>query len=520
MAKFHVKSLFGVNIDFAYFDVFDLLDVLGIKQYVLQTDSVVNLIKKHGNKHHIVSIAIRQMMLTELKATLNEELLPFFSPAQGFHKTATNYDRQYEVEDKLILLCYSIALGKSVTSVKRLKGDEFSKGPREFRVRGRSLYDYFRSILNDNTRDYVLRYKESDQERSGASTSSDISKASTSSDISKASQADQDSKRATSDRQPPTIAHRQIVTVPFHKEIERATSLMISGAQLLQEEVRLTLSGVPLNVDKLSGFCKKLIQSYERNPYSLLAARHIQNSEDYIAQHSIACAILACHLSKSLHLEPRYIEVIVLGALLFDIGRFKLPDAIAKKTGKLTEAEFQLTRKHLSFGEVLLSSSSEIPKMVYQMLWEHHERLDGSGYPQGKFDDEISVYGKIGSIVDAYDSLTSEQAHRAALTPTVALSKMQKEAGVAFDKNILTLFIKSLGSIPVGSCVALSNGRLGFVLTLNDSLAPSLVRQVYSITNKAFIAPSDIALDKNDDVKVAKVVLPSDFDLRFIDHIT
>lgn len=210
----------------------------------------------------------------------------------------------------------------------------------------------------------------------------------------------------------------------------------------------------------------------------------------------------------------------MLGALLFDIGRFKLPEAIAKKTGKLTEAEFQLTRKHLSFGEVLLSGSSDIPKVVYQMLWEHHERLDGSGYPQGKFDDEISAYGKIGSIVDAYDSLTSEQVHRAALTPTEALRKMQKEAGVAFDKNILTVFIKSLGPIPVGSCVALSNGRLGFVLTLSNKHAPSLVRQVYSITTKAFISPSDIALDKNDDVKVSKVVLPGDFDLRFIDHIS
>lgn len=512
MAKFDVMSLFGVNVDFAYFNAFEIINALGLSKPVLKTLRVANLIKKHGRKHHIVSVVIRQVALAELKSTLNGKLLAYDSTFQDVQVTRTDYERQYEAEDKLVLLCYSIALGKSVTSVKRLKGGEFSKVPREFRAKGKSLYDYFRSILNDNTRDYVLSYKEGTLATSGALAAS--------SETSKASEVVQDSNKATPDRQRPSVASPQTVAVPFHKEIERATSLMIGGVQLLQEEVKLTISGSPLNVAKLSDFCKKIIQSYERNPYSLLAARHIQNSEDYIAQHSIACAILACHLSKSLQLDSRYTEVIVLGALLFDIGRFKLPDAIAKKAGKLTEAEFQLTRKHLNFGEAFLTGGSGVPKVVFQMLWEHHERLDGSGYPQGKFEDEISVYGKIGSIVDAYDSLTSEQSHRAALTPTEALRKMQKEAGVAFDKKILALFIKSLGPIPVGSCVALSNGRLGFVLTLSDALSPSLVRQVYSITTKAFISPSDIALDKNDDVKVSKVVLPGDFDLRFIDHIS
>ena len=513
MAKFDVISLFGVNIDFAYFDVFELLEVLGISRHILETERVANLIKKHGEKHHIVSIAIRQVFLSELKATLNKELLPFHSPFQDAHITSTDYERRYEAEEKLIMLCYSISLSKSVTSVRRLKGEGLSKTFREFHSKGKSLYDYFRSILNDNTRDYVLAYKEGRIESNGL--------------LASAIESEENGKgiegrppQAESDQQLMIARRHNTATVPFHKEIERATSLMMRGVQLLQEEAKLTISGEPLSVAKLSGLCKRLMESYDRNPYSLLVARHIQNSEDYIAQHSIACAILACHLSKSLQLTPRFIEVIVLGALLFDIGRFKLPDVIAKKTGKLTEAEFQLTRKHLSFGEVLLSGSSEIPKVVYQMLWEHHERLDGSGYPQGKFDDEISAYGKIGSIVDAYDSLTSEQAHRAALTPAEALRKMKKEAGVAFDKKILTLFIKSLGPIPVGSCVALSNGRLGFVLTLNDALSPSLVRQVYSVTTKAFISTSDIILDKNDNVKVSKVVLPGDFDLRFIDHIS
>ena len=139
MAKFDVISLFGVNIDFAYFDVFELLEVLGISRHILETERVANLIKKHGEKHHIVSVAIRQVLLSELKATLNKELLPFHSPFQDVHITSTDYERRYEAEEKLIMLCYSISLSKSVTSIRRLKGEEFSKNPREFHSRGKSL---------------------------------------------------------------------------------------------------------------------------------------------------------------------------------------------------------------------------------------------------------------------------------------------------------------------------------------------------------------------------------------------
>ena len=275
MAKFDVTSLFGVNIDFAYFDVFELLELLGISRRILKTERVANLIKKHGEKHHIVSVTIRQVLLSELKATLNKELLPFHSPFQDVHITSTDYERRYEAEEKLILLCYSISLSKSVTSIRRLKGEEFSKNPREFHSKGKSLYDYFRSLLNDNTREYVLAYKEGRVDPNGLLTSASESEKGKVEVNSEPLHAETDQQRAISRKD-------HAATVPFHKEVERATSLMINGVQLLHEEVKQSLAGVPLNVLRLSSFCKKLIESYDRNPHSLLAARHIQNSEDYM----------------------------------------------------------------------------------------------------------------------------------------------------------------------------------------------------------------------------------------------
>lgn len=508
MAKFDVLNLYGVNVDFAYFNVFELMDVLGCKERILKSDRVVSLVKKHGRKHRIVSIAIRQVLLSEFKPTLNSKFLSYDAACQDLNMGRTDYERRYEAEEKFILICFSLAMGKSIVSVKHLKTtDELAKLPREFYTKGKSLYQYFRQILNDNTRDYVLNYKEGrlddqDELKSDSVTSQE-----------RASVEESTAKSNV------MIQTKKIDPAPFAKEVGTALSLMNQGVQLVTQEVSAVLSGKALQLDKLSNFCQKLNDSYDRNPYALLVVRHIQDRDEYVAQHSVACAILACHLAKVLKLESRYVRVISVGALLFDLGRFKLPEAMTKKTGKLTEAEFHLTRKHLNFGEAILASAGDIPKVVYQMLWEHHERPDGAGYPQGKADKEISVYGYIGAIVDAYDSLTSEQSHKAALTPVSALQKMSKEAGLAFDRKLLAIFKHSLGSVPVGSCVELNNGRLGFVLTLNGQLEPSLVRQVYSLSSKSFIAPIDLAIDRNVDIWIVNMVLPSDYGLTFAHHL-
>ncbi|MBJ7549116.1 HD-GYP domain-containing protein [Marinomonas ostreistagni] len=502
MAKFDVTALFGINVDFAYFNVYELLSVLGLNSVVLKNPRVSNLIKKHGKKDHIVSIAIRQVLLSELKLTLNSKFMPYDASYHDSQLSTLEYSQRYEAEDKFLLICYSIALGKSVTSIKRLKGADFAKLPRDCYTKGRSLYAYFRQLLDDSTREYILNYKAGRH-----TTSEEVSE-----EIPPTDQLKSVSKESSTNI---VIEHS-----PFSKEIAVASNIMEQGIKLIALEVKRALSGSPLDTKELMAFCKKITASYDRNPNALLAIRHIQNTEDYIAQHCLGCAILACHLAKSLTLDARYIQVITMAALVFDLGRFKLPVAITQKAGKLTEAELMLTRKHLNFSEAILSANEDIPKVIYQMLWEHHEKLDGTGYPQGKADGEISVYGKIGAIVDAYDSMTSEQSYKSALTPFEALERMKKEQGVAFDGKLLEVFVSSLGKVPVGSCVELSNGRLAFVLTLSKKLAPSLVRQVYSLSSKTFIAATDLALDKTSEVTIAKVVSPEAFGLRFIDHIS
>ena len=507
MAKFDITKLFGIDVNFAFFNVIELIDALGVKSEILNSKRVSGLIKQHGIKHHIVTIAIRQVVLGELKPILNGKFLPFDPYFQDGELHTSDRERLYETEEKLLLICWSLALGKSIKSLKRLKSDFNTREWRSMYAAGKSLYQLFRQMLNDTTREYVLDYKQGNVDSDGRVTRDDREGLEAS---------DRTDGAAVIPRVPRSVS---VAATPFSKELQTSINLMSQGVKLVTQEIERLQQGQPLRLEELLEYCRKLIASHQRNPYALLVLRHVRSGTDYLAEHTVSCAVLACHLAKVLELGERYIEFITLGALVFDFGRFKIPTPMQNKQGKLTEAEFALMRKHIHLGENLLKQSPSVPKVVYQMLWDHHERIDGAGYPNGKQDDEISVYGKIGAIVDAYDSMTSAQAFKAPITPAGALRKMQKESGLAFDKELFRLFSFSLGPVPVGSCVELSNGRLAFVLTLNKSLRPALVRQVYSLSTKTFIAAADLPLGQSQDVSIVQVVLPSDYDLSFVDHI-
>ncbi|MBM6551141.1 HD-GYP domain-containing protein [Marinomonas ostreistagni] len=507
MAKFNVDSLFGVDVDFAYFNAIEIVAKLGLLKEVLGNKRVKGLMAQHGRKHRIVSIAARQVLLDYLKPVLDGKFMPFdeYYVDDALH---TGRDQRYEAEEKFLFLMLSIARGKSVTGLKRLGERTSTREARAFYGKGLSLYKYLRQELNDHTRDYIQRYKE---RQSGVVPEQETQQA----------PADSNTTSTPTPRKSKPVVKKPTNNepTPFAKEVATALALQAQASQLIAEQAQLATTGTPVDLDAFKTLCARLIDSYRRNPHALMCVRHIQNSDDYIAEHSFACAVLSCSLAHALKLDDRYVGAVTLGGLLFDIGRFRLPKPLTHKAGKLSDAEFSLMRKHLQFGESLLRYNQSMPKVVYQMIWDHHEREDGAGYPNGKVGSEISAYGKIGAIVDAYDAMTSEQTFKAPLTPTQAQEKLKAESGLAFDTNVLNAFLSHLGSVPVGSCVELSNGRLGFVLTLNARQQPSLVRQVYSLTNKSYIVATDVAIDKVAGTRIQQVVLPADYNLRFIDHI-
>ncbi|UTV98773.1 HD domain-containing protein [Marinomonas rhizomae] len=514
MSAFKLESCFGADINVGYFDMEEILDILGIKKEVVGSKRVQCIIKEHGEKDRLVGIAMRQVVLDVLRSNLESPFLtydPFFSDDKLLNN---RHERLYDAEERLLFLCMSIASGRSVKSLKKLNPHFTTKELRSKHAKNQSLFRYFRQELNDQTREYILAHKDRlGRNRVESSGSEKGAGEVTDTDV-------QALKTETSQKK---VQETKFSPTSFDDEIITAFKLFKGGHALLSAQVERFKHGDQLDMVELIKFCRRLIESHSRNNFSLLAIRHIKDPSIYLEQHAMGMAVLGIHFAKAMKLSDAYVEVIALGALLLDLGRFRLPMVMVTKATKMTDAEFDLFRKHIKFGEQILQQSENVPKAVYQMLSDHHEKIDGSGYPEGKQDQEISVYGKIAAIIDAYDAMTSEQPHKHSIGPIKAYRQMKKESGLAFDKQLLSVFLRSIGSVPVGSCVSLSNGRVGFVLTLNKSFKPSLVRQVYSVTNKAFVGASDIELNNSSlrtDIVIEKEVDPQVLGLQFINHIS
>ncbi|ETX10418.1 phosphohydrolase [Marinomonas ushuaiensis DSM 15871] len=518
MSAFKIESCFGADINVGYFDMDEILSILELKSSVLGSKRVKSLITMHGRKDRIVGVAMRQVAFDILRPTLESPFLPYDPYFSNDEKLlSSSRERLYDAQERFLILCISMAHGRSVRSLRKLYPDLNTKELRSKHGRKQNLFRYFREELNEYTREYILTYKGRMKKLNEVGLNKENDKK-----HEESVESPVETAKPVVTKKPPL--ENKLIPTSFDDEVSTALKIFKDGHLLLSAQIERFKRGEQLEITELMRFCRRLIESHTRNNFSLMAIRHIKDPSSYLEQHAMGMAVLAIHFAKAMKLANAYVEVISLGALLFDLGRFRLPMAMVTKTTKMTEGEFDLFRKHIQFGEQILQKSENIPKAVYQMLLDHHEKIDGSGYPSGKQGSEISVYGKMAAIIDAYDAITSEQPHKHSMGPIKACQKMQKESGLAFDSELLVVFLKHIGSVPVGSCVLLSNGRVGFVLTLNKLFQPSLVRQVYSFTNKAFIETSDIELNKSanlrSEVVIEKEVDPQALGLQFINHIS
>lgn len=526
MKKFDVEHLFGVDISFSYFDIDKIIEILGLKTEVSYSSKVKKIAKQQGSKHRIVAIVKRQMVLDFVKPALASGLLSYDPYFYDKNIIANPKDRLYDAQERLLEVCLSVAVGKSVKSLRKLDGRYDSRDVRTRYEKGQSAFKYFRNILNDYTRDYILdfkegRLKENGEEHDAAKPIKEMEE-----DIfDHTDESEVPVKKAEATlslRQRSLIARavKKTKTVNVADEIKDALPLYDEAMAIVLSQEMPFKQGKAFEEEVLVELIDRFIASYDRNPSALLCVRFVRSPDTYLVKHLIGCCVLAIHFAKSLKMSDAYVKAIALGGLLFDFGRFKLPGPMVNKAGKLSESEFEMFKKHISFGLRGVKASDWLVKIVYQMLEDHHEKIDGTGYPDGKIGEEISVYGKMAAIIDAYDAMTSTQSHKSPMSPAQACKKITDEAGLAFDADLTKRFVQCVGRIPIGTCVELSNGRIGFVLTLNKALTPKLIRQIYLAKQKTSMAPQDIDLEVTaGDVSIKRIVDAQLINIKMEDYL-
>jgi len=153
-----------------------------------------------------------------------------------------------------------------------------------------------------------------------------------------------------------------------------------------------------------------------------------------------------------------------MAALMHDVGKIFIPKEIINKRSKLTKEEFELIKKHPIKGYKMLKNSNSFPYHSCIGILHHHERFNGTGYPTGLSGEEISLLGRIITVSDVYDALTSDRPYRKALFPSEAVEYIMGGCGTLFDPKISNAFVKIIAPYPVGVSVKLSNNKSGIVV--------------------------------------------------------
>jgi putative nucleotidyltransferase with HDIG domain len=255
--------------------------------------------------------------------------------------------------------------------------------------------------------------------------------------------------------------------VEFEQEFPKAKQIYQQAAKKMDKIINETRSGCSLNAQEIKSTVVSIADSVIRNPDALMLLSALESRDEQSVTHSINVCTLSLIFGRYIGLEKKPLYELGTGALLHDIGETRVPNEILNKSEKRTPEELEIMRQHTDHGVELLMKASGLPQSVIEVARDHHERMNGSGYPQKLLGDQLSLFTKIVSIADVYDSVTSGLHGKPAITCTEALKNMYVWRDELFDSLLVEQFIQCLGIYPIGSTVELSSGEIGIVIATN-----------------------------------------------------
>nr|WP_315188199.1 HD-GYP domain-containing protein [uncultured Albidiferax sp.] len=282
-------------------------------------------------------------------------------------------------------------------------------------------------------------------------------------------------------------------------EYARAAKICAKAKQAVTAMFQEARLGQRVQTELAEHLVQEISDSVMRNPSALVSLARIKTADDYTYMHSVAVCALMVGLALQLKLEPAQIRSAGMGGLLHDLGKALVPLEVLNKPGKLTPAEFAVVQAHPAQGHKLLVECLTDDPAVLDIVLHHHEKVDGSGYPNGHQGDAISLLAKMGAVCDVYDAITSDRPYKKGWDPSESLKKMAEWTNGHLDTQVFHAFVKSLGIYPTGSLVRLASGRIAVVTGQSaSSLLKPIVKAFFSTKSDMRIPPVVIDLSAPD----------------------
>jgi HD-GYP domain-containing protein (c-di-GMP phosphodiesterase class II) len=281
------------------------------------------------------------------------------------------------------------------------------------------------------------------------------------------------------------------------EEFDRAVAIRRQATGLVKTVMQDARLGKAVELDNVSPVVENITASILRNASALMGLSVIKSKDDYTFLHSVSVCTLLVAFCRSRKMDSETIYQAGIGGLLHDTGKSLIPDTILNKPGRLTDEEFAVVKRHPKDGYDILCRTSGIGDIPLDITLHHHERRDGSGYPDAQGGDAISELAQMAAIVDVYDAITADRCYHKGMPAAEALRKMYEWSKFHFNPALTQEFMRCVGIYPIGTLVLLESGRLGVVVEPHEtSLLTPKVNVFYSTKSQTYIKPEMVDLSR------------------------
>lgn len=261
-----------------------------------------------------------------------------------------------------------------------------------------------------------------------------------------------------------------------------------------------------IDVSGIRSMVSTLISRMNRDLQETIQLTRLRDDEHYLYSHTINVTILSLHLANALDLRSNQLEQLGVGTMLHDVGMTQIPDEVLLKEDLLTDQEFRIIQKHPRFKEELLRNVSGLSYFARSVVLQHHERMDGSGYPIGMEGSEISKFARLVAVTDSYDAMVNPRVYSERRTSYDAMQVIIREGGNLYDKKMARYFFQNMAIYPIGSVVELSDDSVAVVHDTTDAPLRPSVKVILDSDGKKLKPAPILNLMKNRSISISRVL--------------
>ena len=318
----------------------------------------------------------------------------------------------------------------------------------------------------------------------------------------------------------PPMAHIRVGRVTVEQRVESSLTDMATIKRLYSDAVTVASDvwdsaqseGRP-DATVARTMIDGLAQAVAQNRTALLALTTLKNYDNYTITHMVNVSILTMGQARGLGMDGALLREFGLAALMHDIGKVRTPIDILNKAEKLTDAEFAIMKRHTVDGAEILRMTPEVPALAPVVAFEHHLRIDGSGYPDGVSRSSLNIGTMLCSIADVYDAMRSQRSYQQSFPTDRILAVLKRNDGTQFDQHLVRRFVQLIGIYPAGTLVRLNTGEVAVVMSVYapDPYRPH-VRVLLGRDSSRLDLPFDLNLweTSDDPQRPASIVAPLD----------